>query len=288
MPITKEQAAPLLYWMRERQAIYRRRAAGEPRPWTQDPVLDRYVFTNVFRELDKTTEWIRTNWREPFADHPMLPLALAIARRINWPPTLIELGFPKRWDHKRFVKVLSDRRARGVRVFTGAHVVFHGQDGLSAAEYHASSFDAMHALKNRWIAASQAQTFENVLKLPGFGKFGAYELVTELTHTKWLGSCPDLNTWTCVKRGSEMGLNMIMGRTRRVNDAQAIGEAIELMEIARKELGKYDPMFKTLTLRNIEDSLCEYSKYHRYSQPTPQGMPSYFYPTSGEARWLNN
>lgn len=63
-------------------------AMSESGPLTRDPVLARYRFCNVFRELDRVTEWIRRNIREPFADHPDLWLMLAIARTINWPPTL--------------------------------------------------------------------------------------------------------------------------------------------------------------------------------------------------------
>lgn len=42
----------------ERQAIHKRRLAGEPQPWTEDPILQQYPFTNVFRVLDRNTQFI--------------------------------------------------------------------------------------------------------------------------------------------------------------------------------------------------------------------------------------
>ncbi len=85
----------LLYWITERESIRRRREAGEPAPWTSDPVLRDYRFCNVRRENDAVTRHIAARWRAPHADDPHLWFAMAVARFINWPDTLDELGFPR-------------------------------------------------------------------------------------------------------------------------------------------------------------------------------------------------
>lgn len=48
----------LFSFMAERHRIFNRRVAGEPRPWTEDEILDNYPFTNVFRIYDRTTQYI--------------------------------------------------------------------------------------------------------------------------------------------------------------------------------------------------------------------------------------
>ena len=61
------------YWVNERHSIYLRKAAGDPRPWTKDPILQRYKFTNVFRELDMGTKWLRECIILPhWSDGPLL------------------------------------------------------------------------------------------------------------------------------------------------------------------------------------------------------------------------
>ncbi|KAI0763819.1 hypothetical protein BD413DRAFT_454456, partial [Trametes elegans] len=45
----------------ERHQLHQRRLADEPRPWTTDPVLDEYPFTNVFRVYDRVTQYILHN-----------------------------------------------------------------------------------------------------------------------------------------------------------------------------------------------------------------------------------
>ena len=47
----------LWYWMRERHSIHERRLAGQT-PWTEDPILKDYKFTNLFRVHDRNTQFI--------------------------------------------------------------------------------------------------------------------------------------------------------------------------------------------------------------------------------------
>lgn len=69
--------------MRERHAIYLRRKAGLPPPWTQDPVMRQYSITNPFRENDKTTQHLKRVIREPLRDKPEVLLAIAVYRWFN-------------------------------------------------------------------------------------------------------------------------------------------------------------------------------------------------------------
>lgn len=88
-------AHPLWDWITERHRIYLKKAAGESPPWTRDQTMQTYRFCNVFRELDIVTVWLRENWRIPYAHNEHLWIAMCLARQINWPETLHEVGFPE-------------------------------------------------------------------------------------------------------------------------------------------------------------------------------------------------
>lgn len=45
----------------ERHSIYCKRSAGLPKPWTDFPILQKYRFCNVFRELDRLTQHLIKN-----------------------------------------------------------------------------------------------------------------------------------------------------------------------------------------------------------------------------------
>ncbi len=48
------------YWRfaSERQAIFYRKFLGDPPPWTKDPVLREYKFTNAYRASDRTSQYL--------------------------------------------------------------------------------------------------------------------------------------------------------------------------------------------------------------------------------------
>jgi hypothetical protein len=93
----------------ERHAIYQKRAAGQPAPWTDNPILARWSFCNMYRHLDRTTAWIWDNWCRPHADDPDLWFAMVIARLINRIETLDALGYPVPWDPEHFITVMASR-----------------------------------------------------------------------------------------------------------------------------------------------------------------------------------
>src|SRR5439155_25148588 len=48
------------YWRfaAERQAIFFRRFRGSPPPWTEDPILQEYKFTNAYRASDRVSQYL--------------------------------------------------------------------------------------------------------------------------------------------------------------------------------------------------------------------------------------
>ncbi len=75
--------------MYERQEIwYRRFILKQPKPWTQDTYLQMYKFTNVYRELDRASQWLIKN---VLLDHSLtiedLIFRILIFRFYNQPNT---------------------------------------------------------------------------------------------------------------------------------------------------------------------------------------------------------
>ena len=49
-----------MYWhfASERQAVFERRVADDPFPWTEDPILRDYKFCNVYRATDRVSQYL--------------------------------------------------------------------------------------------------------------------------------------------------------------------------------------------------------------------------------------
>ena len=259
-----------LYWINERHSIYLKRDAGEPWPWTADPILQEYKFTNVFRQLDRVTKaW--TNYYEEHVDAPYTEIFrnLMVFRMFNWPLTYAALGgWRKRPLHPDKMKAaLHQRRAAGKQVFTGAYIITNNGlreskidlvcDAIAAANARAASL----ILSIRKVNTLEHAT-QQLATLPMVGDFIAYELVTDLRHTSVLHKATDIMTWANPGPGARRGLNRIHGRPvkHRLNKYQAIDEMLALLYKVDEAVEPYVP---ALEMRDIEHSLCEFDKYMR-------------------------
>src|ERR1044072_865418 len=81
----------LIFWARERENIRKKKAAGLPPPWTENPILQTYRFCNVRRRDDRVSQWLIgnvLNFCEDFDDKMVFIKWSALCRWVNWPPTL--------------------------------------------------------------------------------------------------------------------------------------------------------------------------------------------------------
>ena len=283
-------------FMKARHDIYLDRKAGKPGPWTTDPVLRDGRFCNIFRELDTVTIWIDQNIRKPYADHEHLWLMLALARYINWPDTLAALiESPGAWpSHEDFApenatRVLAAKASFGDKVYTGAYMIRAESD--TTKEWYSWSkhrYIAEIVIGRLWedraafvevLEGKRQASLEQVWKLfqephyIGWGPFMAYEVVTDLRHTRYLEDAPDIYTWANAGPGAIRGLNRLYGRNleAKPRPEQTNAEMHQLM----LELNRYDePGFNAtfgepcdvnprFEMRDIEHSLCEADKYER-------------------------
>lgn len=276
-------AKPLWYWMAERHKIYLRKRDGAEAPWTKDKILQEYRFCNVFRELDTVTIWIRENIREVYPDSKNLWFMLAIARTINWPPTLYEImqaGLWNRqtWEWQAVADLLDERMERGSKVYTGAYMI-RAESDPSNEWYNKTKqeYIAGCVLGNLWNDRKAIQTYFDLpftslegahdlfMDYHGWGPFMAYELVTDLRHTRYLNEAPDTTTWANAGPGALRGLNRLRGVDPQTPMSQT--EANDRMHQLLVECHKHEELcfiFDEIPeMRDIEHSLCETDKYLR-------------------------
>lgn len=293
---------PFFDYVKERQHILLRRRAGKPRPWSNDPVLDTFKFCNVFREDDRTTVWFREHVRNVYRDTPDVMLATTVFRMfnrievgeaifcqpsmLNKNRTAFELLLPaarqplaRRRDAvdaamKHTRAAIKNYCGRGPYA-TGAYIISSppGYGKLDGIIEILSRFACNEVGGVDWTRCAHRLAKETVTlqwthewlsRHDYFGRFHAYEIVTDLRHTLLLQAAPDLMKWANPGPGCRRGLNRLYGRDldERVPVEQLLVEMRELLALSRKN-ANWPSKWPRWEMREVEHQLCEFDKYQR-------------------------
>lgn len=238
----------------ERETIRVLKELGEPKPWTTDPVLQNYRFCNINRNDDTVSKWIYDNWILPNEEAPgYLPRAILLARMINWPDTLDEIGFPCPWHKKAYSDRIGHRMARGEKTWTGAYMITANSNGESKGVSVCETVDRL----NFELETTCLKVWSQLQTLPRIGSFMAAQVVADLKRTEYLGNAMDYITFCAPGPGSMKGLNLVLGLPldKQWNQPMFESEVNKLRDVVPYQLDA----------QNTQNCLCEFSKYIRGS-----------------------
>ena len=254
----------LLHWIKERESVRIKKEAGEPKPWTTDPIIRDYKFCNVRRNDDRVSRWIHDHWLHPYADHSNITFAMCVARIFNWPETLAlieEIVFAEGWYPDLMRNVLKEYRDQGNKVFTGAYTVSTCGLAMDKVDYVIDKvFTPL-----RWIVnpmddhVTLEMVWAKLCEFQGFSSFMAGQVIADLKYIEPLKSAPDWNTFAPLGPGSIRGLNRLHGRALAYNVKQQQGtqELLEIQSIIKRELAL------DIALHDVQNCMCEFDKYMR-------------------------
>lgn len=267
-----------------RQTAKTNKDLGGPWPWSYDPIIQEYRFCNVFREDDRTTKWIKENIRDKYADNRYLWFALSVSRRINYISTLIELEDRIiNWNPFEVEYILHDRMYRGKQVYSRAYSLT-----TCSRKMHKNEFTVWGCLDKLWQAREQIteilerknNTIQEITgfltKYPGISYFIAYEIATDMRHTRYLNNARDIMSWANPGPGAVRGINRLYGNETesRIKACQAVNDMQYLLSVSKQMLPSW---FPEMEMRDIEHSLCEFDKYLRIKEGRGRGCRKYRY-----------
>lgn len=286
----------LLYWIKERYSIRQKKAAGKPKPWTKDTILQQYRFCNVHREDDAVTRYIAETWRNPWDGDPNLWFAMVVARLVNWPDTLQYLTpavFGRNaviaWNPKSFLRVMNQRKRAGLQVFNSAYIVSTNGKAMEKPEYLVeyvlnplwkdSSMFALHAKEGTFgLAEIELQALHNALTAyDGMGSFMAAQVVADVKYQSGWRSAPDWAWFAASGPGSRRGLNRVFGFDK---DRPWGGEGNWYTHLLQLKAAM-DPLIAKAGVppvhaQDLQNCLCEFDKWERVR--LGEGKPRNSYP----------
>lgn len=260
---------PLTFWqwVNLRHKIYLDRAAKKPPPWTDDPILSKYRFTNVFRNLDRGTRWFILNVANQHMTPGQYVFNTIVYRCFNLLETGEALQLPIfNWESRReeSIKTLNSLP----RVFTGAHMT---NLSLTTA---ICIFDTIWtgradiALKITNMNSCEETFWYFYHNVYGAGTFTGHQWVQDLRLTPLLRYAPDGPRWSFPGPGCKRGLEW-MGLPPDPSGMMQVWEHQE-------ERADWVPW---LEAKDVQQGLCEYQKYRKLYEGVVlnKDMPKYRY-----------
>jgi hypothetical protein len=275
-------------FMCEREAIRLKKEAGEPKPWTTDFIFQQYKFTNVKREDDRTTRWMREHWTDPHMDQsPSLQLFnCALFRYFGTVEFATAVGWQRGWAPAHIIGTAQAMLADKKKVFTGAYVITNGgiakpKQVVVTEEYLAPLYQQSEELVRVARATNSWEKVANMMRrLPGFG--GSGFMTKEILQDAINGTVvfpahgpADRNTYCPAGPGARRGLNRVFGEPvdAPMTDRAALDAMLVLFNVRKEHLAYYMP---ELELHDIQFQLCEFDKYLRVQNG--EGRPRSTYP----------
>ena len=304
MNLNKPAVRRFFAMMREREALRVRKESGTPWPWTDDPILRSYKFTNVKRTDDRTTRLLLRDFYDVGGrrsiyysgnerdQRRVVLLNCAIARYFGTHEFMTAVGWQDRFDPTLLKRTARQRLDAGERVYTGAYMISPcNRTGPKEAvivdiflkdlwRQAGSVVDWLERGEGRW-----KDVHTRLTEVEGFGGTGfmAKEVLldTRLVHRFWPHGAPtDRYTWTPIGPGSSRGAGRMLGDDggRAVSPAVTLDVCRQLFAMRKDHLPtdySKGNRFYDMELHDIQFQLCEFSKYEKVR--LGQGRPRSIY-----------
>lgn len=298
------------HYLIERYKIHTRKDVEKlPKPWTDDPVLRNYKFTNVRREHDKQTKYL--------IDNIVMNSSLSIEDKIyniflfrawnNW-ETMKYFGGPWKasslslYTFKEDIKKTSPDLSRG-QWYSNAYNQGGTKLGLknavigdnSTAEkqipyrpFHIGPWLKEKNVVNRMLHSSnQKECFEIIKEIPGFADFLAYQVFVDCTYIKEFPFSE--NEFVVAGPGCKNGLDKLFDKPEDVSYEELLfyfrdnlPDLFCVVELSVDE--KFDPLNlfydipledRNVNIMSLENCMCEFSKYKRTVNGTGRPKNTY-------------
>lgn len=273
-----------LYWYfaSERQVILERRLAGQPNPWTSDPILQTYKFCNAFRATDRVSQYLirevcyggetvtgedRLFQIVAFRFFSSIATWRSVRQFLGCSPTLANLA------DGSFRRALEHTLASEGKLYTGAFILCAADAYGEGRKYlnHVALFQHMFltdGLGQKLLAASSLREVYQLLHdYPLIGDFMAYQIAIDLNYSDLVNFSE--NEFTQAGPGALRGIKKCFTSLGSYSPSDIIAWMVDnqAAEFARLGLPPARLFGRRLHAIDCQGLFCETDKYCRQAVP---------------------
>ena len=270
------------YWRfaAERLAIYYRKQAAAEGPWTDDPILRQFRFTNTFRATDRVSQYLIREVQygldrsQAPADLFFRTLLFKLFNRVEtWEALEAALG-PIEWRPRileRIEPVLDRLMRHGQRIYSAAYIM--PAPRLGHIRKHANHLALIASMMKDRLpdrlrqAPDLSSVYETLLRCPGLGPFLAFQYAIDLNYSNLL-DFPE-SGFVIAGPGAIDGISKCFSDFRQYRAEDIIYQITEHQNQEFERLGISFPGLYGRPLQPIDcqNVFCEISKYARVAHP---------------------
>lgn len=280
----EENFEKFLCFAAERMDIYWRRAEGQPAPWTDDPILQQFKFTNCYRILDKTSQYLIKNIsnaenKRPFTCFGQTYLFKMFNKIETWEALPEELKYPvgpgESWLYDEIAHWAATYNLH-TPLYNNAYLMCP-PDGVRYPTRTELYLATLCELCNndswsRIMASTElCMPFLLLRAHRGFGDFLAYQFAMDFCYG--VEHTVDFNSFVVPGPGCRRGMQKVFGEIE-IKRMPAILKALynnqkelfEAFDITFRWLGHCGRTW-LLQVNDFQNLFCEFDKYSRVAYP---------------------
>jgi thymidylate kinase len=279
---TKTTEAYDSYWRFavERQRIFFCRLAQSPPPWTQDPILQQYRFTNAYRASDRVSQYLINNviYSGSYSVRDMVfrILLFKIFNRIGtWEYLERKFGelSANEFRPARYSAALDSAFARGERLYSAAYIMPSGPRSDRFERKHHFHMALLKRMLDENLperladARSMEEAFELLRSYPSIGNFLAYQYVSDINYST-VTNFSEME-FVVAGPGAKSGIQKCFADTAGLTDSDVVRLLADRQQIEFERLGLSFPSLwgRPLQLIDCQNLFCEVDKYSRVAHP---------------------
>ena len=281
--IIKRQEIYDLYWYfaYERQNIFMKKKEGQPAPWTDDPIFQKYKFCNSYRVNDRISQYLLNNviynGKEYSPKDTIFRIILfkIFNKEETWELLLKKCGdiTLESFNQKEYAQILEEAMKQNIKIYNDAYI---------SCATKAFGYDRKHenhlALLNKMFiedhvdqkiikAKNMEEGFNILKKYPLIGNFMAYQLITDINYSNVTDFSE--SEFTVAGPGAIRGIKKCFISPGTKNTSDIIKYMYDNQE---KEFKRLNLNFKKIGNRKLQyidcqNIFCELDKYCREAKP---------------------
>lgn len=277
------------YWRfaYERQNIFFKRIENFLGPFTDDPILQKYKFTNVYRACDRVSQYLiknviydGNNSRTP-EDVLFRVMLFKIFNKIEtW--QLLENKFgdlsATTFEVNRFKRFLDGEMNTGRRLYSNAYMMASGCKEFDVTRKHHAHLLLLNMMLKEKLGEKLASckkmrdAYTLLLGYPLIGRFLAYQYVTDINYST-LTNFKETE-FTVPGPGARDGIRKCFLKLGGLSETEIIKMMTERQEMEFERLGLDFKKIGNRPLQyiDIQNIFCEVDKYCRVAHPDIAGL----------------